>query len=85
VTQALRDLYTRKGAEISLHERKRSLADRGPVDMLASGTRLRADVEASVPDLGPLSNASGGAGADAMAISPSSQSRSRAPVRRGKP
>jgi transcriptional regulator with XRE-family HTH domain len=38
VTQALRDLYTREGAEIWLHGRKRSLAGRRPVDMLASGS-----------------------------------------------
>jgi transcriptional regulator with XRE-family HTH domain len=37
VTQALRDLYTREGAEIWLHGRKRSLAGRRPVDMLAEG------------------------------------------------
>jgi uncharacterized protein (DUF2384 family) len=35
VTQALRDIYTREGAEIWLHSRKRSLAGRRPVDMLA--------------------------------------------------
>ena len=35
VTQALRDIYTREGAEIWLHGRKRSLAGRRPVDMLA--------------------------------------------------
>ena len=38
VTQALRDLYTREGAEIWLHGRKRSLAGRRPVDMLANGS-----------------------------------------------
>jgi transcriptional regulator with XRE-family HTH domain len=38
VTQALRDLYTREGAEIWLHGRKRSLAGRRPVDMLAEGS-----------------------------------------------
>jgi transcriptional regulator with XRE-family HTH domain len=37
VTQALRDLYTREGAEIWLHGRKRSLDGRRPVDMLADG------------------------------------------------
>ena len=38
VTQALRDVYTREGAEIWLHGRKRSLLDRRPVDMLAEGS-----------------------------------------------
>jgi Protein of unknown function (DUF2384) len=38
VTRALRDLYTREGAEIWLHGRKRSLAGRRPVDMLADGS-----------------------------------------------
>ena len=38
VTQALRDVYTREGAEIWLHGRKRSLAGRRPVDMLAEGS-----------------------------------------------
>lgn len=38
VTQALRDIYTREGAEIWLHGRKRSLAGRRPVDMLAEGS-----------------------------------------------
>jgi transcriptional regulator with XRE-family HTH domain len=38
VTQALRDLYTREGSEIWLHGRKRSLAGRRPVDMLAEGS-----------------------------------------------
>ena len=38
VTQALRDLYTREGAEIWLHGRKRSLAGRRPVDILADGS-----------------------------------------------
>jgi hypothetical protein len=37
VTQALRDLYTPEGTEIWLHGRKRSLAGRRPVDMLAEG------------------------------------------------
>ncbi len=37
VTQALRDVYTREGAEIWLHGRKRSLAGRRPVDMLTEG------------------------------------------------
>jgi hypothetical protein len=38
VTQALRGVYTREGAEIWLHGRKRSLAGRRPVDMLADGS-----------------------------------------------
>jgi uncharacterized protein (DUF2384 family) len=38
VTQALRDVYTREGAEIWLHGRKRSLAGRRPIDMLADGS-----------------------------------------------
>lgn len=37
VTRALRDIYTREGAGIWLHGRKRSLAGRRPVDMLAEG------------------------------------------------
>ena len=37
MTQALRDVYTREGAEIWLHGRKRSLAGRRPVDMLTEG------------------------------------------------
>jgi len=38
VTRSLRDLYTRDGSEIWLHGRKRSLAGRRPVDMLAEGS-----------------------------------------------
>ncbi len=38
VTRSLRDLYTREGSEIWLHGRKRSLAGRRPVDMLAAGS-----------------------------------------------
>lgn len=38
VTRALRDLYTREGAEIWLHGRKRSLSGRRPIDMLAEGS-----------------------------------------------
>jgi transcriptional regulator with XRE-family HTH domain len=38
VTSTLRDAYTREGAEIWLHGRKRSLAGRRPVDMLAEGS-----------------------------------------------
>jgi uncharacterized protein (DUF2384 family) len=37
VTRLLRDVYTREGAEIWLHGRKRSLAGRRPIDMLAEG------------------------------------------------
>lgn len=37
VTRQLRDVYTRQGAEIWLHGRKRSLNDRRPVDLLAEG------------------------------------------------
>ncbi len=37
VAQLLRDVYTREGAEIWLHGRKRSLAGRRPVDLLANG------------------------------------------------
>ncbi len=33
-----RDIYTREGAEIWLHGRKRSLAGRRPIDMLADGS-----------------------------------------------
>jgi uncharacterized protein (DUF2384 family) len=38
VTRLLRDIYTQEGAEIWLHGRKRSLAGRRPVDMLAEGS-----------------------------------------------
>jgi uncharacterized protein (DUF2384 family) len=37
VTRLLRDVYTREGAEIWLHGRKRSLEGRRPIDMLAAG------------------------------------------------
>ena len=37
VAQQLRDVYTREGAEIWLHGRKRSLDGRRPVDLLAVG------------------------------------------------
>jgi uncharacterized protein (DUF2384 family) len=37
VTAELRDVYTREGAEIWLHGRKRSLDGRRPIDMLAEG------------------------------------------------
>lgn len=37
VTRLLRDVYTREGAEIWLHGRKRSLNGRRPVDLLAEG------------------------------------------------
>lgn len=37
VAGLLRDVYTREGAEIWLHGRKRSLAGRRPVDLLAAG------------------------------------------------
>jgi uncharacterized protein (DUF2384 family) len=37
VTRLLRDVYTREGAEIWLHGRKRSLDGRRPIDMLAEG------------------------------------------------
>lgn len=37
VTRMLRDVYTREGAEIWLHGRKRSLDGRRPVDLLADG------------------------------------------------
>lgn len=37
VTRQLRDLYTREGAEIWLHGRKRSLDGRRPIDLLAEG------------------------------------------------
>ena len=38
VAQHLRDVYTREGAEIWLHGRKRSLGGRRPIDMLAQGS-----------------------------------------------
>jgi uncharacterized protein (DUF2384 family) len=34
VTRLLRDVYTREGAEIWLHGRKRSLGGRWPIDLL---------------------------------------------------
>ena len=37
VTRLLRDIYTREGAEIWLHGRKRSLGGRRPIEMLAQG------------------------------------------------
>lgn len=37
VSQLLRDVYSREGAEIWLHGRKRSLQGRRPVDLLADG------------------------------------------------
>jgi transcriptional regulator with XRE-family HTH domain len=37
VARLLRDVYTREGAEIWLHGRKRSLGGRRPVDLLAEG------------------------------------------------
>jgi uncharacterized protein (DUF2384 family) len=37
VTRLLRDVYTREGAEIWLHGRKRSLGGRRPIEMLAQG------------------------------------------------
>jgi uncharacterized protein (DUF2384 family) len=37
VTRQLRDIYTREGAEIWLHGRKRSLDGRRPIDLLAAG------------------------------------------------
>jgi hypothetical protein len=37
VTRQLRDVYTREGAEIWMHGRKRSLGGRRPIDMLAEG------------------------------------------------
>jgi uncharacterized protein (DUF2384 family) len=38
VTRLLRDIYTREGAEIWLHGRKRSLDARRPIDLLAEGS-----------------------------------------------
>jgi uncharacterized protein (DUF2384 family) len=37
VTRQLRDVYAKEGAEIWLHGRKRSLAGRRPIDLLAEG------------------------------------------------
>jgi len=37
VARQLRDIYTREGAEIWLHGRKRSLGGRRPIDLLAEG------------------------------------------------
>ncbi len=37
VTRHLREIYTREGAEIWLHGRKRSLDSRRPIDLLAEG------------------------------------------------
>jgi DNA-binding transcriptional regulator YiaG len=37
VTRQLREVYTREGAEIWLHGRKRSLGGRRPIDLLAAG------------------------------------------------
>lgn len=37
VAQQLRDVYSREGSEIWLHGRKRSLAGRRPIDLLAKG------------------------------------------------
>ena len=37
VARQLRDIYTREGAEIWLHGRKRSLDGRRPIDLLAEG------------------------------------------------
>ena len=37
VSRQLRDVYTREGAEIWLHGRKRSLGGRRPIDLLAEG------------------------------------------------
>lgn len=38
VTRLLRDIYTREGAEIWLHGRKRSLDGRRPIDLLIEGS-----------------------------------------------
>lgn len=38
VTRQLREIYTREGAEIWLHGRKRSLGGRRPIDLLAEGS-----------------------------------------------
>jgi len=37
VAQQLRDVYSRERSEIWLHGRKRSLAGRRPIDLLAKG------------------------------------------------
>ena len=37
VARQLRDIYTREGAEIWLHGRKRSLGGRRPIDLLTEG------------------------------------------------
>jgi hypothetical protein len=37
VTRQLREVYTREGAEIWLHGRKRSLGGRRPIDLLSEG------------------------------------------------
>lgn len=37
VTMQLREVYTREGAEIWLHGRKKSLGGRRPIDLLAKG------------------------------------------------
>ncbi len=37
VARLLRDVYSREGSEIWLHGRKRSLAGRRPIDLLAKG------------------------------------------------
>jgi transcriptional regulator with XRE-family HTH domain len=37
VTRQLRDVYTREGAEIWLHGRKKSLGAQRPIDLLAEG------------------------------------------------
>jgi uncharacterized protein (DUF2384 family) len=37
VSKQLRDVYTKEGAEIWLHGRKRSLDGRRPIDLLAEG------------------------------------------------
>ena len=53
VTQALRDIYTREGAEISLHGRKRSLAGRRPVDLLARAPTRKCSTPSSANTRGP--------------------------------
>lgn len=37
IVRQLRDIYTREGAEIWLHGRKKSLGGRRPIDLLADG------------------------------------------------
>ncbi len=37
VTRQLREVYTREGAEIWLHGRKKSLGGRRPIDLLSEG------------------------------------------------